>query len=71
MMKLASLHDFYNRAGTFSVYFRVPGRMGYEHIAKFYEFRRDLMKNALMEDLKWRGLLYQQTDEEGLEDLIK
>lgn len=28
------------------------------------------MKNALMEDLKWRGLLYQQTDEEGLEDLL-
>ncbi|BAQ11777.1 tyrosyl-tRNA synthetase [Bacillus sp. OxB-1] len=28
------------------------------------------MKNELMEDLKWRGLLYQQTDEEGLEKLI-
>ena len=28
------------------------------------------MKNALMEDLEWRGLLYQQTDEEGLEDLL-
>ncbi|MFC5590422.1 tyrosine--tRNA ligase [Sporosarcina soli] len=28
------------------------------------------MKNALMEDLKWRGLLYQQTDEKGLEDLL-
>ncbi|KXH87167.1 tyrosine--tRNA ligase [Sporosarcina sp. HYO08] len=24
------------------------------------------MTNALMEDLKWRGLVYQQTDEEGL-----
>ncbi len=23
-----------------------------------------------MEDLKWRGLLYQQTDEAGLEDLL-
>lgn len=28
------------------------------------------MKNVLMEDLKWRGLLYQQTDEEGLEALL-
>ncbi len=28
------------------------------------------MKNVLMEDLKWRGLLYQQTDEEGLENLL-
>ncbi|MCZ2257960.1 tyrosine--tRNA ligase [Sporosarcina sp. G11-34] len=26
------------------------------------------MKNALLEDLKWRGLLYQQTDEKGLEE---
>ena len=29
------------------------------------------MTNALLEDLKWRGLLYQQTDEEGLERFIK
>ncbi len=29
-----------------------------------------LMTNALMEDLKWRGLLYQQTDEAGLEKLL-
>ena len=28
------------------------------------------MKEKLMEDLKWRGLLYQQTDEAGLEDLL-
>lgn len=28
------------------------------------------MKNELMEDLKWRGLLYQQTDEEGLTELL-
>ncbi|MEK3933857.1 tyrosine--tRNA ligase [Sporosarcina sp. FSL W7-1349] len=28
------------------------------------------MKNELMEDLKWRGLLYQQTDEEGLAKVI-
>ena len=28
------------------------------------------MTNSLMEDLKWRGLLYQQTDEEGLEALL-
>lgn len=28
------------------------------------------MKNELLEDLKWRGLLYQQTDEEGLEKLL-
>ncbi|MCZ2259718.1 tyrosine--tRNA ligase [Sporosarcina sp. G11-34] len=28
------------------------------------------MTNALMEDLKWRGLLYQQTDEKGLEELL-
>ncbi|MFS0574839.1 tyrosine--tRNA ligase [Sporosarcina sp. 179-K 3D1 HS] len=28
------------------------------------------MKNELMEDLKWRGLLYQQTDEEGLEKVL-
>lgn len=28
------------------------------------------MKNELIADLKWRGLLYQQTDEAGLEDLL-
>lgn len=28
------------------------------------------MKEKLMEDLKWRGLLYQQTDEAGLDDLL-
>lgn len=28
------------------------------------------MTNELLEDLKWRGLLYQQTDEEGLVDLV-
>ncbi|MBB4824281.1 tyrosyl-tRNA synthetase [Sporosarcina luteola] len=28
------------------------------------------MKNELLEDLKWRGLLYQQTDEEGLEKVL-
>ncbi|CAM3152117.1 tyrosine--tRNA ligase [Filibacter tadaridae] len=28
------------------------------------------MENVLIEDLKWRGLLYQQTDEEGLKDLL-
>lgn len=28
------------------------------------------MTKTLMEDLKWRGLLYQQTDEEGLETLL-
>ena len=28
------------------------------------------MKSALLEDLKWRGLLYQQTDEEGLEKVL-
>ncbi len=28
------------------------------------------MTNTLMEDLKWRGLLYQQTDEEGLTELL-
>ena len=29
------------------------------------------MTNALLEDLKWRGLIYQQTDEEGIEELLK
>lgn len=29
-----------------------------------------MMTNELMEDLKWRGLLYQQTDEEGLTKLL-
>ncbi len=29
-----------------------------------------MMVNALVEDLKWRGLLYQQTDEEGMEKLL-
>lgn len=29
------------------------------------------MSNELMEDLKWRGLLYQQTDEEGLAELLE
>ena len=28
------------------------------------------MKNELLEDLKWRGLLYQQTDEKGLEEQL-
>lgn len=28
------------------------------------------MANELMEDLRWRGLLYQQTNEEGLEKLL-
>ncbi len=28
------------------------------------------MTNALLEDLKWRGLLYQQTDAEGMEELL-
>ncbi|CDR63784.1 TPA: tyrosine--tRNA ligase [Staphylococcus argenteus] len=28
------------------------------------------MANALIEDLKWRGLIYQQTDEKGIEDLL-
>ena len=28
------------------------------------------MTNTLLDDLKWRGLLYQQTDEEGLEELL-
>lgn len=28
------------------------------------------MKSGLLEDLKWRGLLYQQTDEEGLEKVL-
>ncbi|MFW2642748.1 hypothetical protein ACN6MJ_05285, partial [Staphylococcus aureus] len=26
------------------------------------------MTNVLIEDLKWRGLIYQQTDEQGIED---
>lgn len=29
------------------------------------------MSNELLEDLKWRGLLYQQTDEEGLGELLE
>ncbi|HGZ9647572.1 TPA: tyrosine--tRNA ligase [Staphylococcus aureus] len=28
------------------------------------------MTNVLIEDLKWRGLIYQQTDEQGMEDLL-
>ena len=28
------------------------------------------MKNALIQDLEWRGLLYQQTDAEGMEKLL-
>lgn len=28
------------------------------------------MSNALLEELKWRGLIYQQTDEQGIEDLL-
>lgn len=28
------------------------------------------MTNGLIEDLKWRGLIYQQTDEQGIEDLL-
>ncbi|HGO1547454.1 TPA: tyrosine--tRNA ligase [Staphylococcus aureus] len=28
------------------------------------------MTNELIEDLKWRGLIYQQTDEQGIEDLL-
>ncbi|MFK8792863.1 tyrosine--tRNA ligase [Planococcus plakortidis] len=29
------------------------------------------MTNALIEDLNWRGLMYQQTDEEGMADLLE
>lgn len=29
------------------------------------------MSNELLEDLKWRGLLYQQTDEEGLAEVLE
>ena len=28
------------------------------------------MKNELIQDLEWRGLLYQQTDAEGIEKLL-
>ncbi|RIM00803.1 tyrosine--tRNA ligase [Staphylococcus equorum] len=28
------------------------------------------MTNALLEDLKWRGLIYQQTDESGIENVL-
>ena len=28
------------------------------------------MSNALIEELKWRGLIYQQTDEAGIEELL-
>ncbi|HEK6509948.1 TPA: tyrosine--tRNA ligase [Staphylococcus aureus] len=28
------------------------------------------MTNVLIEDLKWRGLIYQQTEEQGIEDLL-
>ncbi|MBF6634749.1 MAG: tyrosine--tRNA ligase, partial [Planococcus sp. (in: Bacteria)] len=28
------------------------------------------MANELIQDLQWRGLLYQQTDEEGMEKLL-
>ena len=28
------------------------------------------MKNELIQDLEWRGLLYQQTDAEGMEKLL-
>lgn len=28
------------------------------------------MTNVLIEDLKWRGIIYQQTDEQGIEDLL-
>ncbi|HDP3154498.1 TPA: tyrosine--tRNA ligase [Staphylococcus aureus] len=28
------------------------------------------MTNVLIEDLKWRGLIYHQTDEQGIEDLL-
>src|SRR5699024_4366771 len=28
------------------------------------------MTNALIEELKWRGLIYQQTDETGIENLL-
>ncbi|MBO1199552.1 tyrosine--tRNA ligase [Staphylococcus simiae] len=28
------------------------------------------MTNQLLEDLQWRGLIYQQTDEQGIEDLL-
>jgi len=36
----------------------------------FY-FKEEIeMTNALLEDLSWRGLIYQQTDAEGLKDLL-
>lgn len=30
----------------------------------------NIMANALLEDLKWRGLIYQQTDEAAIEELL-
>ena len=29
------------------------------------------MSNALIEELQWRGLIYQQTDESSIEELLK
>ena len=37
----------------------------YNHVGTFLILGGVQMTNALLEDLKWRGLLYQQTDEEG------
>jgi tyrosyl-tRNA synthetase len=57
--------------GLFAVFLRVLERMRHEFAARVFELLGGIqMKNALMEDLEWRGLLYQQTDEEGLEDLL-
>ena len=30
----------------------------------------NIMANELLEDLKWRGLIYQQTDEQEIEELL-
>lgn len=42
------------------------------HNAPYFKEERGgiVMTNALLEDLKWRGLVYQQTDEEGIEELL-
>src|SRR5690606_41145915 len=43
----------------------------FESCRGFFIFKEGFqLANELLEDLEWRGLLYQQTDEEGLTNLL-
>ena len=48
----------------------VKAPLHFDNVGFLFLRRYTDMTNALLEDLKWRGLIYQQTDEEGIEELL-